>query len=234
VAPGPNLSGTAAKGRRRQTDAVSSAPKIVCVGHANAAKGYRLLPDAARLVLSSDANATFYIHGRVEDTNAVGDLHVFEELSTLGPRVVVNSAILTPEEYLAWLMKADIVLLPYDEEVYKTRGSGVFNEAREMGIPVVASRRCAFAQPSFEGGWGVAIVERSAQGIAKALHEALANLPKLKSRAEVEATKHCGDTTRSVLARSIAHVSSTDSLLRAITHRLFRRFANVRLRRQQQ
>jgi glycosyltransferase involved in cell wall biosynthesis len=233
VAAAPNLVRTTGTGRRRLSETAISVPKIACIGHANEAKGYRFLPEAARLVLCSDANATFHIHGTLEHTNARGDRHVFEELSKLGPRVVTNTKILTSDEYHSWLLQADLVLLPYDEEVYKTRGSGVFNEARQMGIPVVASRGCAFARPAFEGGWGVAIAERTAKGIADALLVALADLPNLATQAEIAANKDGIEGTKSILARSIANDTREEQLLRSAAHRRFRRVDRLRLMVQQ-
>ena len=82
--------------------------------------------------------------------------------------------MLSPQDYLAWLSQADLLLLPYDPEVYRSRGSGVFSDARAIGIPVVAAQGCAFAQPAFDGGWGVAMEEYSGPGLGSAILSALA------------------------------------------------------------
>src|SRR5262249_20568117 len=112
------------------------APNIVILGHANEAKGYRLLPDAIKHVLASDGRATFFIHGTLQNSDMADGAALFNILSNMGPRVLTSNEVLTSSEYLAELLKADVLLLPYDREIYETRGSGLFNEARQIGIPV--------------------------------------------------------------------------------------------------
>jgi len=98
-------------------------------------------------------------------------------------RVVVSQDVLKPADYAAWLQEADLVLLPYDPLAYGSRGSGVFTEARRLGIPVIATAGCAFARPAFDGGWGVAITDYCSEGVAKAVLAALAGLDDLTLRA---------------------------------------------------
>src|SRR5262249_19698154 len=162
VAPCPNLAGAAGRALRRNR---GPAAKIVTLGHANDAKGYRLLPAAIKHVLESDRSATFFIHGTLQNSDMADGAALFDVLSRMGPRVITSNEVLTSSEYLAQLLDADILLLPYDREIYETRGSGLFNEAREIGIPVVATQGCAFAQSAFDEGWGIGIVEHSAAGL---------------------------------------------------------------------
>ena len=102
-------------------------------------------------------------------------------------RVMVRQDVLTPQEYLAWLSQADLLLMPYDREVYRSRGSGVFSDARAIGIPVVATQGCAFAQPAFDEGWGVAMEEYNGPGLGSAILTALARLEDLDARASLAA-----------------------------------------------
>ena len=129
------------------------------------------------------ADVTFLIHGIVEGSDAEDEQATFDRLSALGQRVVVRQDVLAQEEYAAWLARADLVLLPYDRKVYKSRGSGVFTEAQRLGIPVIATEGCAFAQPAFEGGWGVEITDYSSEGVARAVLAALGGLDELSARA---------------------------------------------------
>ena len=180
IAPGPGLVPVS---RTVRTERPGSAPAIVCAGFANRPKGYRLLPGAIEHVLQRDRDVTFLIHGIVDGSDAQDEQATFDRLSALGERVVVRQDVLAQEEYAAWLARADLVLLPYDREVYKSRGSGIFTEAQRLGIPVIATGGCAFAQPAFEGGWGVEIADYSSEGVARAALAALGRLDELTARA---------------------------------------------------
>lgn len=177
VAPGPGLVG----GRRTRDR--SGPPVVGCIGFANEAKGYRLLPEAVRDVLGHDPTVRFMIHGIFQGSDAPDQNTVFEALAALVPRVAVSSEILSPATYLDWLSQIDLVVLPYDPAVYRTRGSGVFFEARRLGIPVLATKGCGFAQAAFDDGSGAEIAPRSSAGLAKAIRHALQELDGMTRRA---------------------------------------------------
>ena len=180
VIPGPGLVATPRP--ERQADA-NQEPMIACIGFANRSKGYGLLPEAVRTVLQRHRSARFMIHGIIDGSDAEDERSVFDRLSKMGERVVTNQDVLTPDAYLAWLGQADLVLLPYDPQVYRSRGSGVFADARNIGIPIVATEGCAFAQPAFDGGWGVGICSYTPSGLGEAILEALDRRPDLAARA---------------------------------------------------
>lgn len=184
VMPGPGL-----RAHARAKRPPTSKPIVSCIGFANRPKGYRLLPEAVRHVLQENADARFMIHGVVGGSDAEADQPIFDRLAGMGERVIVRQDVLSPQDYLAWLAQADLLLLPYDPEVYRSRGSGVFSDARAIGIPVVATRGCAFAQPAFDGGWGVAIEEYSGTGLGAAIESALGRLDDLGSRANLAASQ---------------------------------------------
>jgi len=180
VAPGPNLIlANDARGER----AHGQPPTVVCVGFANEAKGYRLLPAAVERVLVAHDDVRFLIHGVVRGSDAEADAGVFAALAKLGTRVTVRNDVLSQEEYRSWLGRADLLLLPYDPVVYRSRGSGVFTEARRLGIPVIAPQGCDFARPAFEEGWGIEIAEHNERGVARAVLAALEQLDLLTRRA---------------------------------------------------
>lgn len=200
VASGPGaISGTRAE---RQ----GGAPVVSCIGFANEAKGYRLLPEALRKVIRRNHDVRFMIHGVFQGSDARDQAPVFKALAELGPRITVSTEVLSQPDYLAWLDQADLVLLPYDPEVYKTRGSGVFFEARRLGIPVIATRGCGFAQPAFEAGWGVEIPQPDASGVAAAVLQALQKIDELTSRACTASTPHedVDDILKTVVTRILS------------------------------
>jgi glycosyltransferase involved in cell wall biosynthesis len=199
VTPGPGL---VLAGQTARAERLGSAATVVCTGFANRPKGYRLLPEAIEQVLQRHRDVTFLIHGIVEGSDAEDEQSTFDRLSALGKRVVVRQDVLAQEEYAAWLARADLVLLPYDRNVYKSRGSGVFTEAQRLGIPVIATQGCAFAQPAFEGGWGIEIADYSSEGVACAALAALGRLEELSARAGI-AAREASDTLDFILGETV-------------------------------
>ena len=196
IPPGPGLvpiSGTA-RAERWAPRPPSSAPG------SPSAQGLPLLRGRSNL-LRHRRDVTFLIHGIVDGSDAEDEQSTFDRLSTLGQRVVVRQDVLTQEEYAAWLARADLLLLPYDRNVYQSRGSGVFTEAQRLGIPVVATGGCAFAQPAFEGGWGVEIADYSSEGVARAALAALGRLDELTARARI-AAHEASDTLDAILGET--------------------------------
>ncbi len=208
ITPGPGL---VLAGRTVRAEKPGSAATVVCTGFANRPKGYRLLPGAIEHVLQRHRHVTFLIHGIVQGSDAEDEQSTFDRLSALGKRVVVRQDVLAQEEYAAWLSRADLVLLPYDRNVYKSRGSGVFTEAQRLGIPVIATEGCAFAQPAFEGGWGVEIADYTSEGVACAALAALGRLEELSSRAGI-AARQASDTLDIVLGEIVDSVRTQASL----------------------
>lgn len=200
VASGPGM----ISGKRTQRQ--GGVPVVSCIGFANEAKGYRLLPEAFREVIDRNHEVRFMIHGIFQGSDARDQAPVFEALAELGPRVTVNTEILSQTDYLAWLSQADLVLLPYDPETYKTRGSGVFFEARRLGIPVIATKGCGFARPAFEAGWGVEIPRHDASGVATAVLQALQRIADLTSRARAASTPH--DDVDDILNAAVTRILS--------------------------
>lgn len=188
VMPGPGLVAHAGE----HAAVRKGPPTVSCIGFANRAKGYQLLPDAIRHVLARHSDVRFMIHGVVRGSDE-SDPETFDLLASMGERVVVRRDVLTPDQYLSWLAQADVLLLPYDREVYRSRGSGVFVDARNMGIPVIATEGCAFAQPALKGGWGMAIGELTGQGVGQAVLKALDGLDSLGEQARLAARREGDD-----------------------------------------
>ncbi len=204
LAPGPNLvrGSDALRSTRR-----GSPPTIACIGHANAPKGYRMLPGAIERVLRQRPDVHFAIHGMVGEADVDRDTSVFEALSNMGPLVTVENSILSHDDYLSWLLRADLILLPYDPLVYRTRGSGVFTEATTLGIPVIATRGCGFAQTAFEEGRAVEIAEYDCEGISKAVLNGLNQLEKLTARARLASATQASDgAVNSILQSSLDEI----------------------------
>ncbi|CAN5923585.1 hypothetical protein BH11PSE3_BH11PSE3_44360 [soil metagenome] len=162
-------------------------PTVSCMGFANRPKGYHLLPAAIDHVLRQGPAASFLIHGILDNSADAAERRVFDRLVALGECVTVRQDALAPQDYLALLSQTDLLLLPYDPTVYRSRGSGLFSDARSAGIPVVATAGCSFAQPAFDEDWGVAFGDYSPRGLAGAISSALDDLDGLAVRAALAA-----------------------------------------------
>jgi glycosyltransferase involved in cell wall biosynthesis len=181
VAPGAGIALRDASGAS-PPDAAER-PRLTVAGFANRSKGYRLLPDAIPQLLQRHATSRFTVHGIVAGSDAEDDAWIFDSLERLGPRVDIRRDVLSDEDYLDLLARTDLLLLPYDPEAYRVRGSAISNQARRLGIPIVAPADCAFAWPAFDDGYGVAMSSYSPDGLAEATVEALGRLDALKAQA---------------------------------------------------
>jgi glycosyltransferase involved in cell wall biosynthesis len=218
VMPGPGL-----PARARAARAAGGSPVVSCIGFANRAKGYRLLPQALRHVLDRHRDVRFMIHGIVKGSDAEADQPMFDRLAELGERVEVRQEVLTSDEYLARLAETDLLLLPYNPDVYRRRGSGVFADAHHVGIPVVAPKDCAFARPAFDDGWGVAMTEYDGNSLGFAVLDALDRLAPLSACA-AEAADRVGDDLGRVLGASVEGLAGRPTGLAAGLAGLLRRF----------
>lgn len=213
VMPGPGL---AARARTARTAA--GPPIVSCIGFANRAKGYRLLPQAMQHVLDHRRDVRFRIHGIVKGSDAEADQPMFDRLAGLDRRVEVRQDVLTSDEYLARLAEADLLLLPYDPDVYRWRGSGVFADAHHVGIPVVAPKECAFARPAFDDGWGVAMKDYDDTSLGIAVLEALHRLGSLSACAAAAASRVRDDFGR-VLRASVEGLAARPAGLGGLVRR---------------
>jgi glycosyltransferase involved in cell wall biosynthesis len=213
VMPGPGL-----PARARAARAAGGPPVVSCIGFANRAKGYRLLPQAVQHVLDRHRDVRFMIHGIVNGSDAEADQPMFDRLGRLGGRVEVRQEVLASGEYLARLAEADLLLLPYAPDVYRWRGSGVFADAQHVGIPVVAPKECAFARPAFDDGWGVAMREYDGNSLGIAVLEALDRLAPLRASA-AEAAGRVRDDLGRVLSASVEGLAGRPTGLAAVLRR---------------
>lgn len=190
VMPGPGLR-LEMTGEARPSQ--SETPTVVCMGHANVAKGYHLLPQAIGSVLRKGIRVRFLIHGNThdcDDPRAIATMAVLERLPCERSTVLVNTGILTAEDYQQWMSQADIVLMPYDPAVYGvSRGSGVLADAERLGLPAIAPRSCGFAASGIAEGRIVPIESYDSDGVADAIVNAAAGLASMKVSARAYAKR---------------------------------------------
>jgi glycosyltransferase involved in cell wall biosynthesis len=179
--------------RNRRVRQAGEPVNIVCTGNANAAKGYSLLPEAIKSLNRQRGDLRFMIHGTVEETDYPQGRQVLLHLSCLTRNVTVRTDVLSADDYLSWLTQADLILLPYDPYVYKTRGSGVCSEAAKLGISVVATKDCDFAKDAIEEGRAVRIEAFDAKSVASAVLMAVDHLEEMTAYAADYAARHSVD-----------------------------------------
>jgi glycosyltransferase involved in cell wall biosynthesis len=163
------------------------------MGHSNAGKGYGLLPDALALATAENEEALFKVHGFIDRRDKVQDRTPFEKLAALGPRVCFQGGVLPTGDYHALMVAADMLLLPYSPEVYRSRGSGIFNDGERLGKPAIAPRECSFASEAFAEGRAIPIDSMSARAVADAVSIALRDFKSLQSRATAYARQRKTD-----------------------------------------
>ena len=166
---------------------------VVCVGNANTAKGYFLLPDTIEQLNRQRDDLRFLIHGTVEQTDDPESWQTLQRVAALGSNVTVRTDVLSPEGYLAWLTQADLVLLPYDPHRYKTCMSGIFNEAVKLGIPSVATGDCDFPRQAISERRAVGIEGHDAESVASAVLAAADRLEEISVNAANFAARQGAD-----------------------------------------
>lgn len=112
-------------------------------------KGFHLLPEAIRLCREQGLAAEFVIQVQRRGHEAETEAAEQALRSLAGVRII--DRILTDEEFAAETRKVDVMLLPYDPQVFGMRGSGIFTQSAAAGRPVVASAG-TYAAASIAGG----------------------------------------------------------------------------------
>lgn len=150
-------------------------PHLVFAGGARAEKGYMLLP---RLIQRLRGRARFTIHsGAITgDSDPLVQAAHRSLLALADQDVVILERSLSPDDYLALIGQADLLLLPYDAVAYGPRSSGILAEARAMGVPATVP---AGTWMESARGPSDAVVFTCADDFPLAVERALADLPNL-------------------------------------------------------
>jgi glycosyltransferase involved in cell wall biosynthesis len=168
------------------------APTIGYFGYAKREKGFHLLPDIVRdvrrVLPPSDAGFVVQINHGAYDPLIVQAERQLRDLA--GPGLELRFGAMTEHDYLDAFESADIQLLPYDPELYRGRGSGVFSEAIGYGKTVIAPKSSGIGKEITQGhGAGVLFDRYNAQDIARALVMAVRQAPELSAHARSSASQ---------------------------------------------
>ncbi len=172
------------------------------LGDSRCDKGFHLLPEAIALCQAATSDAEFLVqihHGGWEQRAVAAEraLRTFR-----GVRLA--EGVLTAGGYQDLMREADIMLLPYDPQIFGLRGSGVFTEAVAAGLPLIASEG-TFAAASIESedAEGEIFAPYTGEALAGAILRLLARLAsaqaQAKARALAFARAHSGEAFADVL-----------------------------------
>ena len=142
--------------------------RLLSLGNARREKGFREIVQAAALLAPwrAEGQLQFQIQCHHPDHESAGLLAAGRPG---GSGLVWLEAALPDREYVAELVRADVLLLPYHLDYYASRTSGVFCEARVAGKPVVATAGSWMGDRVAREGGGWLVPERDPQALAACL-----------------------------------------------------------------
>ncbi len=162
--------------------------RVVYLGDARDEKGFSMLPFAA-MALTDRFGAhkvQFVFQALVSSSHHAGMSSAITDLEAMRlSNVHLIKRPLTVAEYHTLLESADLVLLPYDGLVYRSRTSGPFVEALCAGKPVVAPGQTWMAEELSGSRAGCLFQERTDAELYSACVSAIEDLSK-NSRAAQE------------------------------------------------
>ncbi|MFT6536684.1 MAG: glycosyltransferase involved in cell wall biosynthesis [Loktanella salsilacus] len=126
------------------TPVQGTAPKrVVFVGEARAEKGFDRLPKiVAAIQAAYPGNLEFVLQSYTNASNdspAITDAKMQLAQMDGRPHPIALPGELDYDAFLATIDAADLILMPYDADAYRTRGSGVVYDAISRRVPVVCT-----------------------------------------------------------------------------------------------
>ena len=150
-------------------------PHLVFAGGARIEKGYPLLPE---VTAAFGSTARFTVQSGPVDGAADPAVQRAHRVlkGQIGPDLELVERSLAPDDYLALIRDADLLLLPYDPAAYGPRSSGILAEARALAIPVIVPRGCWMEQAA---GPAMTFAFDYPSGFVASVRQALAHLEPL-------------------------------------------------------
>ena len=190
-----------------------NAPRsIVYLGDARIEKGYQHLPNVVRTLWDR-----FIERGLVEcvfqsnynlpgGEEGIPEARLRLQQFPYGIRLLTHN--LKPDEYYEILARADIVVLPYDPELYSRRSSGVLNEAVIAGkVTVVPKGSWLASQVSPTG----AVIYEHPQGLSDAVGRALAQFETISREARAYAPRRAALHSPAMFISRLLELQSRNS-----------------------
>ena len=181
VAPIPTLQGRI--WAQQQTEPGGS-PTLSFLGWGKREKGVHLMPEVVDLVSAKRPDLNFIVHLLGPDAGLLNQVR--SALLPHGERVRIIEGSVEPEELVDLLLATNLMILPYDPNTYRSRGSGIFSECKSAGIPMVLPAKTSIGEEGLVKGFGVTFGEHSAESVASAALDAVDRIEELRDAAGQE------------------------------------------------
>ncbi|HXL84759.1 MAG TPA: glycosyltransferase [Casimicrobiaceae bacterium] len=158
--------------------------RFVALGDAREEKGFLEILDAVRIVptLRPEREIEFVLHAYTPGSKNVRV--ALERFRERAPKnVTLVDVALAVSDYAALLDSADVVLLPYHAEFYRSRTSGPFAEAVAAGKPVIISDGTWMAECARALGVGIVCADATPTSLAQAVVAASREIARLEQKA---------------------------------------------------
>ena len=108
---------------------------IGILGHQREEKGFTLVPNLAKRLLSERQDIALLVHNAEPAFMWKTQIDLRELAAQENRLVLMEGAI--PDRWMETVNSCDLILCPYDPVAFKTRCSGMLNESLANGIPVI-------------------------------------------------------------------------------------------------
>jgi glycosyltransferase involved in cell wall biosynthesis len=151
-------------------------------------RGITHIPDVVKLCMPLGIH--FFI--QVKDDGEPGvDIPLLTALGGL-PNVKLHEGVLERDAYHDAIARS-IVLIPYASDSYRWVSSGVYNEAKFLGAPVIVGTGSWMAEEVKSLGNGLVFEEHTPAAIAACIAQAQREIGKLRERAAICARKYSAE-----------------------------------------
>lgn len=163
--------------------------KVCFLGHSCMRKGLQFMPTICSAVRSHRPDVTFDVQVNYSPEYPLA--HVFKSLFDKEIEgVTYHSGHLENEQYFSILNSSDIVLFPYDADVYRYMPSGLLREAVAAGKVLVIPDGTSLSRQAMSVDAGaVSFKEFTAEAVVRALNAALAQHDSLRRKAQRAAAR---------------------------------------------
>jgi len=171
----------------QERNGAQTGPLLVSfLGGARSERGVGLMPEVVRHC------APLGIRFLIQLTDPHGaDSGLLDAVKALRdrPDVRFHDGKLSRDQYNDWIAQS-VVLLPYDAALYKTRSSGVYDEAKSLGAPVIVPADTWMAEEVSRIGNGLVFENHTPASIAACIARAKDDLEGLRIRAAAYAASY--------------------------------------------
>ncbi|MEL6773532.1 MAG: glycosyltransferase [Pseudomonadota bacterium] len=177
---------------RKTPSVVSETLTFAMLGHVNPGKGFGLLEDAISATHGMPIDFVVHLAGARETAEGRA---MIKRLKSAGRVVTVLTEDLSANDYAALVSRADVIMLPYDPVIYAKKGSGIFNEAGRLGIPVIVTAGCSFAEDAIQQGAAVVMERWDGEALAAAIAQAYRSIDHHRAAAMRRSQRLTGDVS---------------------------------------